>query len=86
MFSTHERALTFVDERGVQNPLIEERALPAGYNYPDEIYAAHEHRPDEGALVFLDLFIDPEEADQAAGTTGKVLTLRPDGKAVEDIH
>ncbi len=86
VFSTRERALTFVEERGVRNPLVQERPLSAGYAYPTDVYAAHELRPESDSLAFVDLFIDADEADAAAGERGMVLTLRPDNKAVEDIH
>lgn len=86
IFSTRERALTFVEERGVKNALIHESTLPAGYEYPSNVYAAHEPLDREGALQFTGLFIDPEEARAAVGEAGKVLTFRPDLKHTEDIH
>lgn len=86
VFSTRERALTFIDERGVRHAQIEERELPAGYQYPDEVFAAHISQPEQNGLVFADLYIDAQEAEQAAGKGGAALTFRPDGKAVEDIH
>lgn len=86
IFSTRERALTFAEERGVKNALIHESSLPAGYEYPSTVYAAHEPQSGEGALQFTGLFIDQDEARAAVGKTGKVLTLKPDLKHTEDIH
>ena len=86
VFSTRQRALTFIEERGVRNAQVEERQLPAGYQYPDEVHAAHVSRTGGNGLVFSGLFIDPLEAEQGAGEGGLVLTFRPDGKKVEDIH
>ena len=86
VFSTRERAITFIDERGVRQAHIAERELPAGYQYPDEVYAAHVSQPEQNGPEFSELYIDAREAEEAAGEGGVVLTFRPDGKKVEDIH
>ena len=86
IFSTRERALTFVEERGVKNALIHESTLPVEYEYPSDVYAAHETAGRKGPLQFAGLFIDPKEARAAAGKRGTVITIRPDLKHTEDIH
>lgn len=86
VYSTRERALTFIDERGAHHGQVIERSVPPGYQYPGEVYAAHTVHADEGTLVFADLFANPREAEEAAGADGKVLTFHPDGKAVEGMH
>lgn len=86
VFSTRERALTFIDERGVKNARVEEYALPAQYEYPAQVYAAHRYDSRKDAVVFSQLCASPERAREAAGDGGEVVALRPDGKPVEDIH
>jgi len=83
VFSTRTRALTFIEERAVQNPRVEEVSLPGEYEYPAEVYGAH-----GGADPprFIALFIDRAEAEAAAGAGGHVKTFRPDRKHVEDMH
>lgn len=86
VFSTRERALTFIDERGVRNARVEACTVPAQYRYPAEVYAAHVYDSRKGAIVFSELFVDADQAKESAGQDGQVVVLRPDGKAVENIH
>jgi len=83
VFSTRARALTFIEERAVQNPRVDEVSLPDEYEYPAEVYGA-QGGPD--ASQFVALFIDRAEAEAAAGAGGHVKTFRPDRKHVEDMH
>lgn len=86
VFSTRERALTFVEERGIQNPRVEEASAPDEYKYPAEVYGAHAVLPDDDSSRFRGLFVHRAEADAAAGEGGHVVTFRPDRKHVEDMH
>lgn len=85
VFSTRDRALTFIDERGVRDARVEERALGAEYEYPAAVHAAHSIDQKTGLLVFAGVYAKPEVAAKAAGG-GEVVTLRPDAKQVENIH
>ncbi len=86
VFSTRERALTFIEERGIQSPRVEQVSTPDEYEYPAEVYGAHAALGEDESSQFLGLFVQRAEADAAAGEDGLVVTFRPDRKHVEDMH